>query len=236
MTRLFDPNADGPAPLRDGAGRRFLCRADRRPSTSAWPDSRPRPSRGRDLVANARMLRRLQALYLARSPGFLPRLRTVASLSDISDLAGLDPPMPPLRLRLKLADLVRKLIDADPGLAPRAAIYPLADSLADLMGEMFEERVRPRRSPASTWVRNRATGHEARPCWVWSTNSSATTRPLTAEARQARLVDRLTRQWREAPPDHPVLIAGSTGSRGATARLMDAVSRLPQGAVLLARP
>jgi ATP-dependent helicase/nuclease subunit B len=39
---------------------------------------------------------------------------------------------------------------------------------------------------------------------------------MTAEARQARLVDRLTRQWREAPPDHPVLIAGSTGSRGAT--------------------
>jgi ATP-dependent helicase/nuclease subunit B len=43
------------------------------------------------LVANARMLRRLQALYLARGPGFLPRLRTVSAMSEMSDLAGLDP-------------------------------------------------------------------------------------------------------------------------------------------------
>jgi ATP-dependent helicase/nuclease subunit B len=185
------------------------------------------------LVANARMLRRLQALYLARGAGFLPRLRTVATLSDISDLAGLEPAMPPLRLRLKLADLVRMRIDKDPGLAPRAAIYPLADSLADLMGEMFEERVTPETlagldmgAQSGHWARNQAVlgvvndffGEDA---------------AFTPEARQARLVDRLTRQWREAPPDHPVLIAGSTGSRGATARLMDAVSRLPQGAVVL---
>ena len=38
---------------------------------------------------------------------------------------------------------MRRLIDRDPELAPRSAIYPLADSLADLMGEMFEERVTP---------------------------------------------------------------------------------------------
>ena len=35
------------------------------------------------------------------------------------------------------------------------------------------------------------------------------------------------------PPTHPVIIAGSTGSRGTTAQLMQAVARLPQGAVVL---
>jgi ATP-dependent helicase/nuclease subunit B len=129
MTRLFEPEEPGAprlfatslgvdfcAALIDGLDARL---AGQPPEAIA---------KRRDLVANARMLRRLQALYLARSPGFLPRLRTVASLSDISDLSGLDPPMPPLRLRLKLADLVRKLIDADPGLrrGPRSIPLPTA--------------------------------------------------------------------------------------------------------------
>ncbi len=185
------------------------------------------------LVANARMMRRLQALYLSRGPGFLPRLRTVASLSDISDLAGLEPAMPPLRLRLKLADLVRQLIDKDPSIAPRSAIYPLADSLADLMGEMFEERVTPDKiadldmgAQSGHWARSQAV---LRVVEEFFGEDAA----FTSEARQARLVDRLSRQWAEAPPNHPILIAGSTGSRGATARLMDVVSRLPQGAVIL---
>ncbi|MDG4650274.1 double-strand break repair protein AddB [Roseibacterium sp. SDUM158017] len=184
-------------------------------------------------VANARMQRRLQALYLARAPGFLPRIRPVAALSEAADLAGLPPAMPGLRIRLKLADLVRRLIDADPAIAPRSAIYPLADSLADLMGEMFEERVTPETiagldmgAQSGYWARSQAVlgvveeffGEDA---------------ALTPEARQTQLVDRLVRQWEAAPPAHPVLVAGSTGSRGATARLMQAVARLPQGAVLL---
>ena len=40
-------------------------------------------------------------------------------------------------------------------------------------------------------------------------------------------------RWGSAPPADPVIVAGSTGSRGATAQLMAAVARLPQGAVVL---
>ncbi|HBB82406.1 MAG TPA: hypothetical protein DC031_03815, partial [Sulfitobacter sp.] len=39
--------------------------------------------------------------------------------------------------------------------------------------------------------------------------------------------------WQDAPPQHPVILAGSTGSRGTTALLMEAVARLPQGAIIL---
>jgi ATP-dependent helicase/nuclease subunit B len=123
--------------------------------------------------------------------------------------------MPPLRLRLKLADLVRQLIDGDPGLAPRAAIYPLADSLADLMGEMFEERVTPETiagldmgSQSGHWARSQAVlgvvetffGEDA---------------ALTAEARQARLVDRLARQWRRR---RRITRSSSPGPPGRAAR------------------
>jgi ATP-dependent helicase/nuclease subunit B len=234
MTRLFEPEEPGaPRLFATSLGVDF-CAALIEGLDARLAGQPPEAiARVEILVANARMLRRLQALYLQRGPGFLPRLRTVAGMSDLSDLSGLDAAMPPLRLRLKLADLVRRLIDGDPELAPRAAIYPLADSLADLMGEMFEERVTP--EAIAGLDMGAQSGHWARSQAVLGVVETffGEDAAMTAEARQARLVDRLARQWREAPPDHPVLIAGSTGSRGATLRLMDAVSRLPQGAVLL---
>jgi ATP-dependent helicase/nuclease subunit B len=234
MTRLFEPEEPGaPRLFATSLGVDF-CAALIEGLDARLAGQPPEAiARVEILVANARMLRRLQALYLQRGPGFLPRLRTVAGMSDLSDLSGLDAAMPPLRLRLKLADLVRRLIDGDPELAPRAAIYPLADSLADLMGEMFEERVTP--EAIAGLDMGAQSGHWARSQAVLGVVETffGEDAAMTAEARQARLVDRLARRWREAPPDHPVLIAGSTGSRGATLRLMDAVSRLPQGAVLL---
>jgi double-strand break repair protein AddB len=184
-------------------------------------------------VANARMQRRLQALYLARGAGFLPRLRTVASLSGAGVLSGLPPAAPPLRLRLQLADLVRQLIDNDPAVAPRSAIYPLADSLAALMGEMFEERVTPETIAALDMGAQSRHWERSQAVLAIVDRFFGADAALTSEARQARLVDRLTRSWVATPPAHPVLVAGSTGSRGATARLMQAVARLPQGAVIL---
>ena len=56
---------------------------------------------------------------------------------------------------------------------------------------------------------------------------------LDAEARFRRAVEMQSAIWAETPPENPILIAGSTGSRGATAELMAAIAHLPQGAVIL---
>ena len=39
--------------------------------------------------------------------------------------------------------------------------------------------------------------------------------------------------WEKDPPKTPVIVAGSTGSRGTTMLLMKAVAKLPQGVLLL---
>lgn len=52
-------------------------------------------------------------------------------------------------------------------------------------------------------------------------------------ARRNRLLEALTERWRHAPPAHPVVAAGSTGSIPATADLLAVVARLPRGAVVL---
>ncbi len=185
-------------------------------------------------VSTARMARRLRGLYAQRNASFLPRIKPIGALAERADLIGLPPSVPPLRLRLQLAQLVGALIHHQPELAPRAAIFDLADSLADLMGEMHEERVTPDIIAAlevgehsQHWARTQAF------LGIVTTYFGGLDVPLTAEARQTRVVDHLADQWRLSPPDHPVIVAGSTGSRGATARFMAAVALLPQGAVIL---
>ncbi len=52
-------------------------------------------------------------------------------------------------------------------------------------------------------------------------------------ASQIASLDAQARAWREAPPAHPVIAAGSTGAIPAVARLLHVVSRLPRGQVVL---
>ncbi len=51
--------------------------------------------------------------------------------------------------------------------------------------------------------------------------------------RRRRLLELQAEAWTGAPPDHPVVAAGSTGSIPATAALLGVIARLPQGAVVL---
>jgi ATP-dependent helicase/nuclease subunit B len=52
-------------------------------------------------------------------------------------------------------------------------------------------------------------------------------------ARRAALLRRLAESWRKAPPDYPVIAAGSTGSAPAVADLLAVIAGLPRGAVVL---
>lgn len=56
---------------------------------------------------------------------------------------------------------------------------------------------------------------------------------MDGAARRAVVLDALAARWRKSPPDHPVLIVGSTGSIPAVRRLMQVVAGLDQGAVVL---
>ncbi|NBX42953.1 MAG: double-strand break repair protein AddB, partial [Rhodobacteraceae bacterium] len=94
-------------------------------------------------VNSARMERNLRAQYLRKEAAFLPRIRPFEAMAHLPDLGGMAQPASDLRLRLHLAQLVGRLLDAAPDLAPRASIWSLADSLADLLAEMHEERVAP---------------------------------------------------------------------------------------------
>lgn len=52
-------------------------------------------------------------------------------------------------------------------------------------------------------------------------------------ARRARLISAMARRISEKPPNHPVIIAGSTASAPSVARLAAAIARAPVGAAIL---
>ncbi len=181
-----------------------------------------------------RMRRRVIELFEAGEARLLPRIRLVTDLAR-ETAAGLPPAVPPLRRALELARLTAALIAREPDLAPRAAAFDLATSLAALIDEMQGEGV----SLAALEALDISdlSGHWARSLrflrLVGGYLDPDPSEPVDAEARRRRVVEVLADRWATAPPPGPVILAGSTGSRGTTRRFMEAVAALPQGAVVL---
>lgn len=186
------------------------------------------------LVNTQRMARRLRALFDAGPARLLPRIQVLTDLDGLLQGAPLPPAASGLRRRLELVTLIAKLIEAQPDLAARSASFDLADSLATLIDEMQSEGVTPDQI-ANLDVSDQS-GHWARAQQFIAIAQSYIGLSENApdpEARQRETVLTLTAQWAEAPPTDPILIAGSTASRGTTQLLVQAITTLPQGAAIL---
>ena len=184
------------------------------------------------LVNSARMRRSLRAALTGAGPGLLPRIRLISEPLLFAEATALPPPVAPLRRKLDLAQLIDRLLTVDPELAPRSALHDLAESLARLFAEMQAEGVPVARLKALDVSRHSA--HWARALgFITLAEKALRADALDPEGRLRAQAEALIAAWQDAPPPDPVLIAGSTGSRGTTALLMQAVARLPQGAVIL---
>ena len=186
------------------------------------------------IVNTKRMAKRIRDLFDEGPPCLLPRISLITDFGETLTLAQIPDAVPPLRRRLELVQLVAALLDAEPDLAPRSALYDLADSLADLMDEMHGEGVEPDRiaeidtgDQSGHWDRIKSFLGILRPYFDASQDAP------DKETRQRMVIEYHARLWENQPPDHPVIIAGSTGSRGATGLLMEKVAMLPKGAVIL---
>ncbi|MFN3935944.1 MAG: PD-(D/E)XK nuclease family protein [Gemmobacter sp.] len=184
-------------------------------------------------VNTAAMRRRMAEAFAARGPGLLPRLRLLSEIAAAEPIAGLPAALPPLRVRLILSRLIGALIEAEPDMAPRAAVFPLADSLAALIDEMGGEGVAPEAIAALDVADHSAHwGRTQRFLGIVAGLFDRGSAP-GPEAQRRLAIEMLATRWAKAPPAGPVIVAGSSGSRGATARMMQAVAALPQGAVVL---
>ena len=216
------PGADFPGALVDG----LMTRMAGRPGQDM--------ARVRLVVNTARMARRIKDRFDAGPPMLLPRIELLSDVGRDIGAARLPAPVPDLRRRFELIQLVSELLRAEPDLAARASIYDLADSLAGLMDEMQGEGV-PFDAIEALDVADQS-GHWARAktfLGIVRHFLDDTEQAPDAQSRQRRIVEHLVHSWAQSPPKDPVILAGSTGSRGTTMLLMQAVARLPQGAIVL---
>ncbi|WP_298916224.1 double-strand break repair protein AddB [uncultured Roseobacter sp.] len=222
--RLFgiDPGADFPKTLVKGLVARL--------------SGKPREAMARvQLIVNTRrMQRRLRSLFEAGPATLLPRIGLITDLDALDPSVSVPPATSSLRRRLELIALVSRLLSQEKDLAPRSSLYDLTDSLAALMDEMQGEGVTAR-TIAELDVTDQS-GHWQRAqqfIRIAQNYMDSADTPPDAEARQRLLINALARKWQTSPPADPVIIAGSTGSRGTTLLLMQAVAKLPQGALVL---
>ncbi len=186
-----------------------------------------------DLWVNTeRMKLRISQLFAESGATLLPRIRLVTELAG-DQRYDIPPPANALARRLELAQLVRKLIETEQTLAAHDMAFDLADSLAKLLEEMQGEGVSidnvsgiDVQDHSAHWKRSQQFIDLVRKFL----NPEA---ELDLQGRQRAVVEALDADWRIAPPEHPIIVAGSTGSRGTTRAFMRAVARQPLGALVL---
>jgi ATP-dependent helicase/nuclease subunit B len=183
------------------------------------------------IVNTQRMRRRVTDCLQAQGARLLPRILLVTEAALLSNLP-LPQPVSPLRRRLVLSVLLDRLLATGTTHFPRAALYELADSLAGLMEEMQGEGITPDRIAALDVANHSA--HWARTqAFLGIVTEVLSGDVPDAETILRRAVADLADSWSAKPPPGRVILAGSTGSRGTTALLMQAIAQLPQGHIVL---
>ena len=195
------------------------------------------------IYANAaRTITALAHAFDEHGPMLLPRLLPVTDLG-VARIPGIpargagDPVMlsDPLARRLQLARLVQMLLDRRPDLAAGHSVPALARSLATLMTEMQTEGLEPEALEAID-AGDHARHWDAALSFLRIAARFHLTGPVQDRpARQRAAAQAAVSDWAQGLnlPPGPVIVAGSTGSHGATRLFMQAVARLPHGAVVL---
>lgn len=182
---------------------------------------------------SGRMMRRVREEFDRAGARFLPRLALISDLRR-EPIAGIPANVSPLRRRLELAQLVAGLVSRLPAFEAGAGLFSLTDSLATLMSEMQGEGVPPEALEALD-IRDSHAEH-----WQFSLEFIRIVARFfeedsapDIEARQRRIVEALAARWHDTPTDERIVVAGSTGSHGATALFIEAVAALPNGLIVL---
>lgn len=202
------------------------------------------------LLPTRRAVRALGEAFVGESgASLLPRMRPLADINpeeppfEPGELAGLiKPAIDPMQRRFEMARLIfhyHKAISELP-LDPAGALA-LADPLIAILDDAAMEEADLSRITALKEIQSFAAEHFKYAITLYEIIQDYWPRRLAPDeldlmepmARRVALLKALTEIWQETPPDYPVIVAGSTGTLGASARLMKCVAHMPDGMIIL---
>lgn len=185
------------------------------------------------------LLPRMQPLADAPEEMLLPERLLAEALgaeaaADIPDMAAVSP----LQRQVMLTRLVFTQLNSSGALAVNMEQAAL---LAQALGEWLDDMAREELSPdgLDALVPEELSHHWQQSVRLLKSLALRFPAQLAEEGRQDaverrnRLLSRLSENLIRKPPPWPVIAAGSTGSQPATARLLSAIAKLPQGTVIL---
>ena len=206
----------------------------------------------------ARVLRSELTDLIGRGSAILPSIRPLGETDDDAgffdsadpETLALDPPIPPIAANLRLADLVLAWKQAVPkavkdhlGGVPMTAPANPADAI--WLGRALADLIQAVETEECDFAGlDTVASEDLQQWWQLTAEFLKIAREywpaLLAEIRRSSparhhnaMLDVFTRGLAASPADRPVIVAGSTGTRPSTARLIATVARLPRGAVVL---
>lgn len=199
-------------------------------------------SRMRVLLPTRRACRAVREAFLrigSGKPLLLPGLQPLGDIDEdeLSFGADIDFALPPAIDPLKRQIILSKLVMARPDFKQGAGhAMALAGALGRLMDRIYTENLNMADLPALAG--EFATHWEVTLEFLEIISANwpdilAERGVIDAADRRNRLINALSDRWMRNPPQMPVIAAGSTGSIPATARLLQVIANLPQGAVVL---
>jgi len=200
------------------------------------------------LLPTRRAVRELSDILIEdKGAALLPRMRPLADINpeeppfEPGELAGLiTPQMPAMQRRFEMARLVRRYhgMTSDLPLDIAGAVA-MADPVLSILDDAAMEEVEMSSLAELEEIKAFAAEHFQNAAelykiiqYYWPERLSETGQ-MEPMARRVALLKALTDLWMETPPDYPIIIAGSTGTLGATARLMRCVAHQKDGLVVL---
>lgn len=199
------------------------------------------------LLPTRRAVRAMRECFINDKAAQLPRMRPLADINpeeppfEPGDLASLVPPaIPSAQRRFEMARLIGayyKHINDAP--MDASAWIRLADPLLSILDDAAMREVHQttlgRLDDIATFAaahfQNAAKLYEiVQTLWPARLQELGMIDPMQ---RRVELLKALNTHWIENPPDYPIIIAGSTGTLPATARLIRTVAHMPKGLVVL---
>jgi len=202
------------------------------------------------LLPTRRAVRALGEAFVGENgASLLPRMRPLADINpeeppfEPGELLGLvKPAIDPMQRRFEMARLIfhyHKAI-SDLPLDPAGALA-LADPLIAILDDAAMEEADISRITALKQIKDFAAEHFKYAMTLYEIVQDYWPKRLAADdldlmepmQRRVALLHALTNIWQETPPDYPVIVAGSTGTLGASARLMKCVAHMKEGMIIL---
>lgn len=201
-----------------------------------------------------RAARALAASFLKASgaaAALTPRIRALGDIDEdefaldgdadagsLEDELALAPPAPAAERRLLLARLIaEKEKNYFDGQRHWAGAISAADELGRLLDSLYTEEIDPEKlaslAPdhlAQHWRDSLDFLEIVTKLWPAHLAAEGLSDPA---ARRIALIEAQATRWTAAPPAKPVIVAGTTGSTPAVARMMKLVSGFPHGCVVL---